>query len=269
MTQMTTEQSEVKDFRYPLRWRQEKVSYSVFHILSSRSHFTYCLLLCTERTYPRSLSDIAKHIDQPKLPELVRRFLYDQLNPDSANPGADMPIDECPVFEGRVSVHHSATARFYAPSDLCGTGGMHRERIRSAPSWQGRYARRDTVLVVTDPEQPGMLGMAVGRVFLFFSFTFRDVLYPCALIHWFEYVGREPDADTGMWMVRPERESNGRPCYAVIHINSIQRAAHLIPVYGPGSVPDSIQFFHSLNVFRSYYVNSYADHHMNEFIGYM
>ena len=178
-----------------------------------------------------------------------------------------MPIDECPSFEGRVSVHHSVAAYFYAPSDLCGTGGMHRERIRSTPLWRGQYARRDTVLVVTDPNQLGMLGMAVGRLLLFFSLSFQDVFYPCALIHWFEYLDQGLDNETGMWKVKPEHESNGRPCLAVIHLDSIQRAAHLIPVYGSGSVPDCIHFYQSLDLFRTYFVNSYADHHMNEFIG--
>ncbi|KAH9979641.1 hypothetical protein BJV74DRAFT_798277 [Russula compacta] len=189
------------------------------------------LAATAERGYPRYLSDLAKHINQPKLPEHIRHFLYDQLNPDSANFGADMPLHECPFFDGHVSVYHSATAHFYAPSDLCGAGGM-----------------------------------VIGWVFLFFSFTFRDVFYPCTLIHWFERVGRGPDSDTGLWVVKPEYERNGRPSLAVIHIDSIPRAAHLAGVYGSGLVPEDIHFSDSLDIFRTYFVNSYADHHMNEFL---
>jgi hypothetical protein len=228
--------------------------------------FVSSLLLYTERAYPRYLSDVANHIDQPMLPELVRHFLYDQLNPDSANPGADMPLDECPFFEGRISVFHSATARFYAPSDLCGTRGMYRERIRSTPLWRGQYARRDTVFIETDPTLPGMPGMDVGRIFLFFSFVFRDVSYPCALIHWFECVGGRPDDDTGFWMVRPMYERNGQRSLAVIHIESIIRAAHLAPIFGSGLMPDKIHFSDTLDIFNTYFVNSYADHHTNEFL---
>jgi hypothetical protein len=161
-------------------------------------------------------------------------------------------------------VHHSATAHFYAPSDLCGTGGMYHERIRSTPSWRGPQPRRDTVFVETDSTLPGMPGMDVGRVFLFFSFSFQDVLYSCALIHWFECAGRHDD--TRFWMVRPVSERNGQPSLAVIHVDSIIRAAHLNAVYGSGLVPDIIHFHHTLSVFRTYFVNNYIDHHMNELI---
>lgn len=255
---MTMGQLKVHELWHSLRWREEQVLY----IPHFRVSF---LLLYTERVYPRYLSSVANHIDQPKLPELVRRFLYDQLNPNSANLGADMALDECPSFEGRVSVFHSATAHFYAPSDLCGTGGMYHERIRSTPLWQGRYSRRDTVFIETNSTPPGMPGMDVGRIYLFFSFSFRNVLYPCALIHWFECVGRHDD--TGFWMVRPAYERNGRPSLAVIHIDSIIRGAHLAAVYGSGLVPDNIHFYHTLDRFRTFFVNNYADHHMNEFIG--
>jgi hypothetical protein len=143
---------------------------------------------------------------------------------------------------------------------------MHRERIRSTPLWRGQYARRDTVFIETDPTLPGMPGMDVGRIFLFFSFTLQDVLYPCALIHWFENVGQQPDPETGFWMVRPAYERNGQPSLAVIHVDCIIRAAHLVGVYGSRLVPDIIHFSDSLDVFKTYFVNSYADHHMNEFI---
>ena len=47
-----------------------------------------------------------------------------------------------------------------------------------------RAGPRDTAFVDPDPspDRLGMLGMVVGRVLLFFSFTFRWSL-PCALIH--------------------------------------------------------------------------------------
>ncbi|KAJ6563500.1 hypothetical protein B0H10DRAFT_1688189, partial [Mycena sp. CBHHK59/15] len=80
-----------------------------------------------------------------------------------------------------ITIHHSAIARFYAPSDLGGAGGMYRERIRSNPNWHG-YPRRDTVLI--DVDSPVMGGIVVGRVHLFFSFSFRDEDYRCALINW-------------------------------------------------------------------------------------
>lgn len=220
----------------------------------------------SERGYPHRLEELAAHIQQPQFPELLRRFLYEELNPDSDIPPSDVPLRDCPRFDGRIHVYHSATARFYAPSDLCGAGGMHRERIRSNPRWHGAYPRHDTVLINVDSELPGMLGIIVGRVFLFFSFTHHDTYYTCALIQWFPRHGTTPDDDTGLWVVTPELHGNGRKCLAVVHLNSIARGTHLLPVYGASLLPEDFHFSYSLDVFRAFFVNRYADHHTHEFL---
>jgi hypothetical protein len=193
------------------------------------------------------------------------RFLWELLNPDSPNNANEIPIDECPRFGCYINVYHSAVARFYAPSDLCGTGGMYRQRIRSTPNWRGEYPRYDTVFVETNAELPGMQGMVIGRVLLFFSFSFRDQIYPCALVHWLVPVGDEPDSETGMWVVHPEFEGNRRSI-AVIHLDSITRGAHLLPIYGSSFLPEDFHFSDSLHAFRGYFVSRHADHHMYEFI---
>ncbi|KAL4067079.1 hypothetical protein V8B97DRAFT_1919292 [Scleroderma yunnanense] len=51
-----------------------------------------------------------------------------------------------------VSVFHSATVRFYAPSDLSGLGGMHTECIQSIPCWHKGQAHYDTVFLEHDPD---------------------------------------------------------------------------------------------------------------------
>ncbi|KAJ7163934.1 hypothetical protein C8R43DRAFT_1168740 [Mycena crocata] len=219
-----------------------------------------------QRSFPKTILELAAHIQQPQFPELVRRFIYEQLNPDSAIPVAQVPLDSCPAFTGRIAVFLSAVARFYAPSDLCGAGGMYRERIRANPNWHGQYPRYDTVFVVTDPVLPGMPGMDIGRVLLFFSFTYRDTHYPCALLHWHTRVGNAPDDDTGMWVVTPEFEGNGDRHIAVVHLDSIARAAHLLPVYGSAFVEEDFHFSYSLDAFRAFFVNRFADHHTHEFL---
>jgi len=50
----------------------------------------------------------------------------------------------------------------------------------------------------------------------------------------------------------------------VIHVESIVRGAHLIPVYGDDMVPRHISFINSLDSYKAYYVNKFADHHANE-----
>lgn len=218
-----------------------------------------------ERRYPRSVEGLANYIKQPRFPDLLRRFLYDHIHPNAEIPSTDVHLDDCPYFGGNIYVYHSAISRFYAPSDLCGAGGMYRERIRSNPNWRREYARHDTMFVAIDPEIEGMRGMAIARVLLFFSFTFRDEQLSCALVHWF--VPRdEPDEDTGLWVVEPEFEGNGRRTLSIIHLDCVARAAHLLPVYGLSFVPEDFHFSNSLDAFRAYFVNRHIDHHSHDFI---
>lgn len=111
----------------------------------------------------------------------------------------------------------------------------------------------------------GMRGMAIGRALLFFSFTFRDQYYPCALVHWL-VPGSAPDEDTGLWVVRPEFGVNRQRTLAVIHLDCVARAAHLLPVYGSSFTPDDLHFSDTLDTFRSYFVNRHVDHHSHDFL---
>ncbi|KAJ6475936.1 hypothetical protein C8R47DRAFT_1181557 [Mycena vitilis] len=218
------------------------------------------------RNYPRHLQDLAVHILQPTFPQLFRRYLYTILHPDADSEA--VPIDACPNFHGRIDVYHSAIARFYAPSDLCGVGGMRRERIRSNPNWHGSYIRRDTVFIELDSELQGMLGMVIGRVLLFFSFTTPEdrEIHSCALVHWYSQHGDTPDPDTGLWVVTPEMQHGGRKSLAIVSLDCIARAAHLLPVYGSALLPEDFHFAYSLDAFRAFFVNRYADHHTHELI---
>lgn len=200
------------------------------------------------------------------MPTLLRLFLYEQQHPEFDGDIADIPLDKCPHFNGRIFVYHSAVAQFYAPSDLCGAGGMYHKRIRSVPEWQGEHARCDTVFVETNSDQHGICGMCIARVMLFFLFVFEGKYYPCALVHWFVPVGHSVEDETGLWVVKPEFTLNGQRHLAVVHLDCISRGAHLTGVYGSSLLPDDFHFSYSLDVFRSYFVNSYADHHMHEFL---
>ncbi|KAG1816281.1 hypothetical protein EV424DRAFT_1293851, partial [Suillus variegatus] len=83
------------------------------------------------------LQDLAAYISEPSLPALTRQFLYDQLSNKDGSVG--MALDNSiPLLEiiSPISVFHSASATFYAPSDLSGTHGIHCEIIRSTPLWQ-------------------------------------------------------------------------------------------------------------------------------------
>jgi hypothetical protein len=200
-------------------------------------------------------------IEEPEFPDLIRRFLYDQLYPDCPLTSANVPLTSCPeLTTNQILIYNSAVAIFYAPSDHSGLEGMRREHIRATSSWRQSQPRYDCVLVNSDPEQQGFRGLDVAQVRLFFSFEFRRITYRCALTHWFCRIGNGPDEDTGMWMVEPEVGNNGERLCSVIHIDCIVRAAHLIPVYGDAPIPRSIDCNTSLHAFRAYYVNKFIDH---------
>jgi hypothetical protein len=211
--------------------------------------------------HPRKLKDLALQFSLPDLPELMRRFLYDQLLPDADILGSDVDLDACPEVRGRVYVYHSACATFYAPSDLSGIGGMCRERIRATPSWHGDGPRNDCVFVTKDAKVDGMRGLHVARVQFFFSFTHNRIVYPCAFVEWFVPIGNAPCEDTGMWMVKADIDEDGQPVRDIIHLDCIIRGALLIAACGAQLLPSHITFSNSLGAFRAYYVNKYADYH--------
>ncbi|KAG1775760.1 hypothetical protein EV702DRAFT_972514, partial [Suillus placidus] len=101
------------------------------------------------------------------------------------------------------------------------------------------------------------------RTLCFFSFKYKWVLYECAVVCWFNIIGDAPDEDTGMWVVQPSFDGHS-PDISVIHIDAIYRTAHFLPIYGVDFIPRAINFSNSLDKFRTFYVNKFADHHAFE-----
>ena len=222
------------------------------------------------RNLPHNTFQLARKIDQPELPLLVRHFLYGVLYPDSPTPSADLAPGALPDIPEnlKVYVYHSARVVYYAPSDISGLRGMHQERIRSTSCWYRGRARRDCVFIgdADSPDAPGFKSLLVARVFLFFSFKYDNIRYPCALIHWFSTLGDTPDDETGMWVVQPDYLAHRKCFLEVIHLDTILRGAHLIGVPGADFLPSypKIDSTMSLDSFKSFYVNKYADHHAHE-----
>jgi hypothetical protein len=192
---------------------------------------------------------------------LLRRFLYDQLYPNNVFTSSDIPLSECPSYSGKIRVHNSAVATFHAPSDPSGIGGMRHEHIRAMPSWRNTSSRYDCVFLNRDPDLPGVQGMDIVRVLLFFSFDFCGTTYSCALVHWFTVLGDGPDEDTGMWIVQPEVDEDDIPVISIIHLDCVVRAAHLLGVFGNAFIPRDLHFSQSLDSFKAFYVNKFIDHH--------
>ncbi|THG94044.1 hypothetical protein EW026_g7344 [Hermanssonia centrifuga] len=191
-----------------------------------------------ERTYPRTLPELGLLFGVPDLTSLVSTFLYDQTHPEPLPDGSPAPPPCLPVQS--IKVYHSAAATFYAPSDISGIGGMRRERIRATPSWFKGPARYDCVFAENDSTVEGFRGLHAARVRTFLSFKSGGVEYPCALIQWFSPVADEPDELTGLWVVEPDFDGDNRPFLRYFHQSQ------------------------SLDAFKTYYVNKYADHHAHE-----
>ena len=181
---------------------------------------------------------------------------------------------DCPEWDDdcRIKVYHSAVATYVAPSDSCGVGGMHHERIHASPGWRhdpmGRY---DCALVTVDAEAPGFRGFEAVRIRLFFDFQRETDTKPhaCALVEWFSKCGPAPCADTGMWIVEPDMDTSQNRVMSVIHVDSMYRGVHLLPVFGRSRVPtepDCLLHSHTLDAFKAFYVSKYADHHAHEIL---
>jgi hypothetical protein len=138
---------------------------------------------------------------------------------------------------------------------------MRREYIRATPSWRKGHARYDCVFINARPELAGMRGLELARVFLFFSFEYKDTCYPCALVQWFSFIGDEPEEETGYWMVEPDFHQNGQPYMVIVHLDTIYRAAHLLPAYRTSEfIKRSLTMHDTLDEFKVFYVNRFVDH---------
>jgi len=217
----------------------------------------------SESGYPRHLEALTAHICQPGFPSALGKFVYFLDHPD----GTDIPPGFVYTqYEGLIKVYHSAIATYYAPSDLCGTGGLHRERIRSIPSFHGGR-RYDTVFVELDASKEGLLGMVVARIHLFFSFLYRGKYHFCALVHWYIRESDEQDEDTGMWSVHLERIRPGgvKLCWMLSMQNQLfvglTSFLYMVTLEFPRGLIILMRC-----VYKSFFVNHFADHHTNELI---
>lgn len=215
--------------------------------------------------YRWSVEKAAEKLELPTLSIMIRRFLYDQLYPDSQIPSSQLGITAYPKFNSTISIFYSASAIYRAPSDVYSINGMRHEYIRATPSWRGGSARYDCVFVNSMPDFEGMSGFEIARVLAFFSFIHGDKEYQCALIHWFSRVDNEPDEDTGHWKVEPEFNDGGQPFIDIIHVDCIFRAAHLLPAFETEQyISTSLTMDDTLDTFKQFYVNKFVDYHAFE-----
>jgi hypothetical protein len=211
------------------------------------------------------INGLGLYIQEPSFAGLLHAFLNHQVG-GSDSSDMDVSDEDGDILDhiSPISVFHSAISSFYTPSDPSGIHGMHQECIWSTPLWWSSGLWHDCIFVVEDEDKEGFWGMSVVHVKLFFSFAYEGDEYPCALVEWFKKVGRSPDKQIYMWVIKLEEDHHGRHLTSVVHLNTVLWGAHLIPIFGTGFLPHNFHHNWSLNSFKAFFVNKYADHHANE-----
>ena len=122
--------------------------------------------MIVECNYPWQLAELAELIDKLALPSLTKLVVYHQLQSESADESDASSVPDLHKIKltSPVSVFHSATATFYAPSDQSGIHGMQQERIQCTSSWRRGAHCRDCAFIVIDDAQDGFHGMSVGWI---------------------------------------------------------------------------------------------------------
>ncbi|EMD32315.1 hypothetical protein CERSUDRAFT_77606 [Gelatoporia subvermispora B] len=177
--------------------------------------------------------------DSSEEPEVDEPRTTSKTLQDTNQVSSEVPLDVCPDFREKVYVYYSATATYYAS----GTQRMHREHIQATLSWFGGGYRFNCVFLSLDGFDDSINGYGVARIKLFMSFKYRH-------------------KQTGRWLVQPEYlTSDGSPYLAIIHLDTIKRATHLMPRFPIEKVPIDLEPYQSLEKFDSFCLNHYINHH--------
>ncbi|KAH9007713.1 hypothetical protein EDB84DRAFT_1591301 [Lactarius hengduanensis] len=87
----------------------------------------------------------------------------------------------------------------------------------------------------------------------------------CMVVYSLDDSGHRDEA-TGMWLVEREYNRDQKPHLAVVHIDTIFRAVHLLPYFGQEHVRKGFSYTDTLDTYANFYVNKYADHHSFEIL---
>ena len=219
-----------------------------------------------------SLYSFGIAVRQEDLPILIRKYLHYCQYPSSMTHPHQLSLHECPIVSSRIfqiQTYNSATSVFYAPSNQCGPGGMFHEVIRAVNYWgMGEIPgpQYDCVYVARHGTPgTGMCNLQVAHVHSFFSFEYGSETHCCTLVHRYKLWQDEPDHNNGMYIVQPD-VVHGHQNMAIIGVDSIIRAIHLLPVFDETCLDHSLNYTHSLDIFKAFYVNHLVNSHAYELV---
>ena len=109
----------------------------------------YLFSWCTDSRI--SVEWVSRDINQPDLQNLIITFLSQCVDHNSIFFDYMQTLtgttSTLPHFNQPITIFPSTVAIFYAPSDICGTGGMWAEHICAIPTWQEGPGCYDCVLI--------------------------------------------------------------------------------------------------------------------------
>ncbi|KIK34572.1 hypothetical protein CY34DRAFT_97728 [Suillus luteus UH-Slu-Lm8-n1] len=89
-------------------------------LMQAHVHFQHRV----ERKRARTIPDLSAELAIPHLYNILRQFLFGQVNLDDKRSPSEVPLTCFPQFNGKIQVFNSVSSTFYAPSDRSGIGGM-------------------------------------------------------------------------------------------------------------------------------------------------
>ncbi len=210
------------------------------------------------------VQELTQHLCLQSLPDLLEAYVSWTYGLEGAESRANKARIYVEFSYSRFTIHPSAIAKYYTPSDYSGSHGMHREHIRAVSSWRNGPGCFDTVFIKSRPDARTITtGLIIGRVHQFFTFYLMNKQHSCAVVHMFEFVGDKPDEEIGLWIVWP-LFLNSQPRTQVIPLNNILRVAYLIPVYGDEIISNKFSHTQTLNHYDEFYMNRFIDYHAFE-----
>ena len=123
---------------------------------------------------------------------------------------------------------------------LSGVEGMKHKCIHTVSCLRKGPGCYDTLFVsaasgnAEDSPTYGTLNFEVAHGHLFFSYTLDKVKCPCTLVHWFSCATDRPNDITSTY-------PNGQPATTFVHLDTIFKEVHLIPVFPNHPAPSKHQ----------------------------
>ena len=135
---------------------------------------------------------------------------------------------------------------------------MLHKHICSTHKWRNSPERCDCVFVEHAEDIAGFCGMFTAQVYAFIKFKYNSITFHCAVVKLFSTIGDLLCPNTSMWTAQEDDE------YDLVHIDTIVHAAHLIGIVGESIIPHGLLPSDTLNVFKTFYINKFIDHHAFE-----